>query len=443
MAAGLGFKTFTTGEVLTAADTNGYLMQGVLVFASAAARDAAITSPQEGQCCYLKDTDAVLTYSGSAWVGFDDSNAIQNSIVDAKGDIVAASAADTPARLAVGNNGETLVADSSTSTGLRYQSAYNGNVVINGGMDIWQRGTSFTGTTTAYGADRWRCYRNTTGSTFSRQASSLTGIQYSQRIQRDVGTTATNGISVIYTAESADAYRFAGQTITLSFYARAGSNFSAASSAMFVNMQTGTGTDQSYGSFTGGVNAIVTTQVITTSWVRYSFNATCQSTITQFALDLGFTPVGTAGAADYIEITGVQLELGSVATAFKRSNGAGGTIQGELAACQRYFYKSPELSVVPGAATSSGLIRGGTNSSGNRWIGAFCLPVTMRVNPTCVVYNPNNGTAGQMRNEDASTNVTVSGIFGQYTNTVTQIDFSPTTSANNVVVGYITASAEL
>jgi len=69
MAAGLGFKTFTTGEVLTAADTNGYLMQGVLVFASSAARAAAITSPQEGQYSYLKDTDALEYYSGSAWVG--------------------------------------------------------------------------------------------------------------------------------------------------------------------------------------------------------------------------------------------------------------------------------------------------------------------------------------------------------------------------------------
>lgn len=68
MAAGLGFKTFTTGEVLTAANVNGYLMQGILVFANATARNAAITSPQEGQACYLKDTDAVLTYSGSAWV---------------------------------------------------------------------------------------------------------------------------------------------------------------------------------------------------------------------------------------------------------------------------------------------------------------------------------------------------------------------------------------
>ena len=69
MAAGLGFKTFTTGEVLTAADTNGYLMQGVLVFASAAARTSAITSPQEGQYSYLKDTNALEYYDGAAWVG--------------------------------------------------------------------------------------------------------------------------------------------------------------------------------------------------------------------------------------------------------------------------------------------------------------------------------------------------------------------------------------
>lgn len=67
MAAGLGFKTFTTGEVLTAADTNGYLMQGVLVFASSAARSAAVTSPQEGQYSYLKDTDVLEFYNGTAW----------------------------------------------------------------------------------------------------------------------------------------------------------------------------------------------------------------------------------------------------------------------------------------------------------------------------------------------------------------------------------------
>ena len=67
MAAGLGFKTFTTGEVLTAADTNGYLMQGILVFASEAARNSAITSPQEGQFAYTKDNNTVWYYTGSAW----------------------------------------------------------------------------------------------------------------------------------------------------------------------------------------------------------------------------------------------------------------------------------------------------------------------------------------------------------------------------------------
>ena len=67
MGAPLGFKTFATGDVLTAADTNGYLMQGVWTFASAAARDAAVTSPQEGNFCYLKDTNATQYYTGSAW----------------------------------------------------------------------------------------------------------------------------------------------------------------------------------------------------------------------------------------------------------------------------------------------------------------------------------------------------------------------------------------
>ena len=69
MAAGLGFKEFTTGDVLTAADANGYLAsQVVMVFASAAARTSAIASPQEGMISFLKDTNSTEYYSGSAWV---------------------------------------------------------------------------------------------------------------------------------------------------------------------------------------------------------------------------------------------------------------------------------------------------------------------------------------------------------------------------------------
>lgn len=64
------------------------------------------------------------------WVAQDDSNAIQNAIVDAKGDLIAATAADTPARLAVGTNGQVLTADSSTATGLKWATVGGGGKVL-------------------------------------------------------------------------------------------------------------------------------------------------------------------------------------------------------------------------------------------------------------------------------------------------------------------------
>jgi len=106
MAAGLGFKTFTTGEVLTAGDVNGYLMQGVLVFASAAARDAAITSPQEGQFAYLKDTNVTTYYTGSAWANLDTTG--MTNPMTTTGDMVYSSSGSTPARLGIGTTGQVV-----------------------------------------------------------------------------------------------------------------------------------------------------------------------------------------------------------------------------------------------------------------------------------------------------------------------------------------------
>jgi len=66
-----GFKTFSTGEVLTAADVNDYFMEQVVaIFADSTARDAQITSPIEGQFCFLKDTNVLQFYNGSAWTSF-------------------------------------------------------------------------------------------------------------------------------------------------------------------------------------------------------------------------------------------------------------------------------------------------------------------------------------------------------------------------------------
>ena len=106
MAAGLGFKDFTTGEVLTAADVDGYLMQGIWVFASAAARDAAVTSPQEGNFAFLKDTNTTTYYTGSAWTNLDTTGMVNP--MTTTGDTIYASSGSTPARLGIGSTGQVL-----------------------------------------------------------------------------------------------------------------------------------------------------------------------------------------------------------------------------------------------------------------------------------------------------------------------------------------------
>jgi len=106
MAAGLGFKDFVTGEVLTAADVDGYLMQGVWVFASAAARDAAVTSPQEGNFAYLKDTNVTTYYTGSAWANLDTTG--MTNPMTTTGDTIYSSSGSTPARLGIGSTGQVL-----------------------------------------------------------------------------------------------------------------------------------------------------------------------------------------------------------------------------------------------------------------------------------------------------------------------------------------------
>lgn len=172
MAAGLGFKTFTTGEVLTAADTNGYLMQGINVFASTAARDAAITSPQEGQFAFTKDTNGLWYYDGAAWVasgatgdiegvtagigisggGTSGTVTVTNSMataIDAKGDLVPGTGADTFARLAVGANDTVLTADSTAATGLKWATPASGGLSWEAFTPTWGNLTVGNGTVIA------------------------------------------------------------------------------------------------------------------------------------------------------------------------------------------------------------------------------------------------------------------------------------------------------
>lgn len=433
MAAGLGFKTFQVGEVLLSSDVNGYLMQGVLVFANAAARDAAITSPQEGQCCYLKDTDAVLTYSGAAWVGFDDSNAIQNTIVDAKGDIVAASGSDTPARLAVGNNGETLVADSSQTTGLAYREDYAAgkNKIINGDFGVWQRGTSFSNPATgAYTSDRWSVVYDGAGATrtisqqtFTPGTAPVAGYEGRFFYRYAQSVAGSGGSYNLFQNRMEDVRTFAGQTITISFWGKA----AATTSIVKLNLEQDFG---SGGSPSGAVSTDIasTNFSLTTSWQRFTVTTTVPSisgktigTTTSGFLGLRFwIPINSTFTLDF---WGVQVEDGSVATAF---NTATGTIQGELAACQYYYQKSYRPNLAPGTATEQGRFMSSSGTNNSNW-NAYSpkFNSTMRTLPTITLYD-DAGTAGKIttldQNSGETDNVTGSagyigtGSFGIFIN---------------------------
>jgi len=169
----------------------------------------------------------------------------------------------------------------------------------------------------------------------SQVSSGLTGIQYALRMQRNSGSTDTNGCWYGTTLETKNSIPLAGKVVTFSFYYRTGANYSPTSFAFA--LYSGTGTDENWANgFTGQATILNTTISPTASsgWLRYSGTASVGSTATEIGLQFTYTPTGTALPSDYIDITGVQLEIGSTATAFSR---AGGTIQGELAACQRYY----------------------------------------------------------------------------------------------------------
>jgi hypothetical protein len=397
--AGAGYKLYSTGDVLTASDVNTYIQQQtVMVFADASARTTALTGVvAEGMLTYLKDTDVVQYYSGSGWVTVN----TDQTPLTTKGDLFTYSTAD--ARLPVGNDGETLLADSSATTGLRWQSAYNGNGVINGALDFWQRGTSFT--TNGYAADRWYFFpAGVAGRTCTRQSSNLTGFNYCARVARDSGNSGTTNIGFLQSFATEEALRFAGQTATVSFYARAGANYSPTSSLLTPYIISGTGTDQNRAgaNYTGESIVSSSTVTLTTSWQRFTKTVTFASTVTEFAIYFEASPTGTAGAADYFEVTGVQIELGSVATTFKRSMN---TLAGELAACQRYYYEMAFSGAAPYASGVANLTTSAVVLTG--------LPVVMRTSPTAVYTGTFRIEGGTSKTGIASTDLSLNQVQNQ------------------------------
>ena len=269
------------------------------------------------------------------------------------------------------------------------------NAIINGDFSIWQRSTSAAITAGSYvAADRFYTYRGASGSTFSRQTSGLTGFQYSGRIARDSGNTSTSNISVGQSIETANSLRLAGQTVTLSFYAKAGANFSATSSILRARVLSSTTQDQNI-VLNGGTTVIDQNVTLTTSWQRFSYSGAVGSTTLTVGAIFSYDPTGTAGAADNFEITGVMVEVGNQVSPFITATG---TIQGELAACQRYYYR------INGGSN----LRFGTGQAIGTTL-ANCLipfPVQMRTAPTALEQS---GTASQYGVLNASASSVLTG----------------------------------
>lgn len=319
------------------------------------------------------------------WVAQDDSNAIQNAIVDAKGDLITATAADTPARLAVGNNGEILVADSSTSSGLRYQVTSQPNYLINSNFDIWQRGTSFA-STSGYLADRWTNVGSYNAVTASQQTTGApNGSRYYMRFTSTGSSSYMNLAQLMETSTSAELW---GKTVTFSILLRRNATLNTPS--VYVGLEksatvdAGAGASWSTITSTNVLLASIPTGTTNADWYRATITATVPNDGTANSLRVHCYYNGAAANGSILEFAQPMLEQGSVATNFKI---ASGTIQGELAACQRYYYRQ----ITASYNITYGL---GQAYSTTQMYAVVPFPVPMRTQPTSVEQN---GTPGDYR----------------------------------------------
>jgi hypothetical protein len=254
------------------------------------------------------------------------------------------------------------------------------NLIINGAMQVWQRGVSQT--SAGYGSvDRFQMSNSTSTFTTTRQAfaTGQTDVpnnpSYYLRCVVSSGGAAGNYMFMSHGIEGVQTG--AGQTVTLSFYAKASSALKVG-----VNFQQVFGTS---GSSTVSTNGVAKT--LSTSWVRYTVTTTLPSISSKTIgtasdnlrlllwLDSGSTYNTTSGSignqSGTFEFSNIQLEVGSVATPFEhRSYGE------EQQLCFRYFFKEP--------GGNHQLITGGSAATGD-YYDWYPLPTRMRAAPSCTV----------------------------------------------------------
>jgi hypothetical protein len=321
------------------------------------------------------------------------------------------------------------------------------NKIINGDFGIWQRGTSFT--SPGYSADRWNCNNglmtsfSATRQTFTPGTAPVSGYEGTYYV--DIAGTLSNASTGYNQFENRieDVRVFAGQTVTLSFWAK-GSTSGTINSVLSQNFGTG-----------GTAGEFLTTPVnhsITTSWTRFTTTLTLPSISGKTVgtssylkvmivknMGTSYPTYGTANYTGTLSLWGVQLEQGSTATAFQTATG---TVQGELAACQRYYWRvnahQAYSLLCPNAQTQSSTI-------GNAY---FLPPSTMRVTPTAIDYSNlalrnASGTYYALSSVTIEGSSTPYGVYFYGTISGATANQPGTIYSNNNASGYLGFSAEL
>jgi hypothetical protein len=293
------------------------------------------------------------------------------------------------------------------------------NKIINGDFSINQRNfttTSDLSGTNVYTVDRlamnsYLGAQTTTVQTFTT-GTSPSGYELTNYLRTVTTSQSTSGYCIA-TQKIEDVRTFAGQTVTFSFLAKAASGTPKV--AFYLRQNFGTG-----GSPSSSVDTLGGTVTLSTSWARYSITVaipsisgkTIGTTVNTSCLEMN--AVFSSGTYSFgqsigaqnntFEHTAWQLEQGSVATPFTTATG---TIQGELAACQRYYWRRTGTQYL------------GTGSANSATQGDFIIqfPVEMRTAPTMAT---NSGTAyfkAFMGNTD-TTATTIGNFFTTGTLTV-------------------------
>ena len=341
-------------------------------------------------------------------------------------------------------NGSTLVVNSANASGLGWSPTFfaGKNKIINGDFGIWQRGTTFNACATGtYTADRWSGIFmngtvNVTRQAFTAGTAPVAGYESSYYLQ--LARTATAGTNDYFGNKMEDVRTFAGQTVTYSFWAKATSGTPTV--LFYLSQNFGSGGSAS-------VDIAATTQAtLSTSWARYSATFTVPSiagkTIGTNSYLAALFALQIADGNNTWQIWGVQVESGSNATQFQTATG---TLQGELAACQRYYWRSTSAALYShyglGACFST------TNASVD-----IKLPVTMRVAPSSVDYGTlanyrlwNSSTAVVVTSMSIDTSTTTQDILDVNVGVASGLTTGTTVylTANNSAATFIGASAEL